>query len=205
MKHLNRLSFAAVFLGLVSLVPGCSSKLSGTSSSYLLIDSLKAASIQSQLARTFNNELESDVCVSNGTGCTVFDDIGQVTLSMSLKDPGAQLIANVPTELNFITVTRYRVVYVRSDGRNTPGVDVPFPFDGGLAFTIGLASNSTDFTIVRVQAKEEAPLRSLRSLGGAVAITTIAQITFYGTDQTGRAVSVTGNINVTFADWADPQ
>src|SRR5262249_37350130 len=104
MKTVNRLSFAAVVLGLVALLPACSSKLTGTSSSYLLIDSLKAASVQSSSARTFFNELESDVCVGNTAGgCTVFEDVGEVTLSMALKDPGAQLVANVPSDLNFIT------------------------------------------------------------------------------------------------------
>ena len=44
--------------------------------------------------------------------------------------------------------------------------------------------------------------RALKS--GAKAISTIAQITFYGTDQAGREVSASGNIGVTFADWGDP-
>ena len=35
-------------------------------------------------------------------------------------------------------------------------------------------------------------------------ISTLADVTFYGQDQTGRAVSVTGTIGVNFADWADP-
>jgi hypothetical protein len=58
------------------------------------------------------------------------------------------------------------------------------------------------FTLVRIQAKEEAPLQALAFGGGANAITTIAKVTFYGRDQNGREVTVTGNIEVTFADWA---
>jgi hypothetical protein len=30
-------------------------------------------------------------------------------------------------------------------------------------------------------------------------------VTFYGHDQTGREVSVTGNIDVSFANYGDPQ
>jgi hypothetical protein len=37
-----------------------------------------------------------------------------------------------------------------------------------------------------------------------VSIATVAQVTFYGTDAAGRAVSVTGTIDVIFADWGDP-
>jgi hypothetical protein len=58
---------------------------------------------------------------------------------------------------------------------------------------------------VRVQAKLEAPLRNMRGLGGAIAINTLAQITFYGRDQAGNDVEATGTLQVNFADWADPQ
>jgi hypothetical protein len=62
-----------------------------------------------------------------------------------------------------------------------------------------------NFTIVRVQSKQEAPLMALAEGGGAVHISTIAEVTFYGTDQAGREVSVSGNISVNFSDWGDPQ
>jgi len=58
------------------------------------------------------------------------------------------------------------------------------------------------FTLVRLQAKQEAPLTALAFGGGANTITTVARVTFYGHDQTGRGVSVTGNIEVTFSDFA---
>ena len=36
-------------------------------------------------------------------------------------------------------------------------------------------------------------------------ISTIADVTFFGKDQTGRDVTVTGSMSINFADWADPQ
>ena len=33
----------------------------------------------------------------------------------------------------------------------------------------------------------------------------IAEVTFYGTDQAGNDVTVTGTISVTFADFGDPE
>ena len=63
---------------------------------------------------------------------------------------------------------------------------------------------SVVFSLVRTQAKLEPPLIALRGLGGAIAIATLADVTFYGRDQTGNEVSVTGTISVNFADWADP-
>jgi hypothetical protein len=59
------------------------------------------------------------------------------------------------------------------------------------------------FSIVRAQAKLERPLVTLRGGNGALVISTIADVTFFGKDQTGRDVTVTGSISVNFADWAD--
>jgi hypothetical protein len=97
------------------------------------------------------------------------------------------------------------VTYRRSDGRSTPGVDVPYAFDGAVTFTVQPGESQTvPFNLVRVQAKAEAPLSALAGNGGAMVISTIADVTFYGRDQVGREVSVTGTIGVNFADWADP-
>jgi hypothetical protein len=83
-------------------------------------------------------------------------------------------------------------------------VDVPFPFDGAITATITHATSSINFTLVRVQAKIEAPLAALARQGGAIAISTIAEITFYGQDLAGNDFQATGSISVNFADWADP-
>ena len=61
------------------------------------------------------------------------------------------------------------------------------------------------FALVRAQAKVEAPLKSLAAGGGSALISTIADVTFYGKDQTGNDVTVTGSISVNFADWGDPE
>jgi len=58
--------------------------------------------------------------------------------------------------------------------------------------------------MVRAQAKIESPLVELRGSGGAIIISTLADVTFYGQDQNGNQVAVTGTISVNFADWADP-
>lgn len=197
------LSSTAALLGLVLILPGCSSTLSGASSSYLIIKSLDAT--QGSGGTGFGSQLDSDVCVLDQltSSCTATEDLGRVNMTMALKDPGSQTIGNVASELNSITVRRYHVQFIRTDGRNTPGVDVPYGFDGGVTLTVDSGGAQASFTLVRLQSKLEAPLRALRLGGGSVAIATIAQITFYGTDQTGRDVSVTGNINVTFADWPD--
>jgi len=178
----------------------------GRSASYLVVDALQASSGASP--GTFGGVLESDVVTNVSTTAggqdvlqpTVYEDLGQARLRLALKDVS---LAG-PTAANAITVNRYHVDFKRSDGRNTQGIDVPYAFDGAAGGTIGAEGGLLTFVIVRAQAKLEAPLKALRSGGGAMVISTIAEITFYGQDQNGNTVSVTGSISVNFADWGDP-
>lgn len=174
--------------------------LEGTSSSYLIIASLQAASGAD--ASTFGGGLASDVITIKNNVATVFADPGRVTFKLGLKDPGPASSPVTPTQNNWITLTQYHVQYVRSDGHNVEGVDVPYAFDGGISGTVS-ADLTAGFTLVRDQAKQEAPLGALAT--NPITISTVARITFYGHDQTGREVSVTGNIDVSFANYGDPK
>jgi hypothetical protein len=149
------------------------------SSSFPVIEQLLVASGADPT--TFSNTLQSDVVTNvlstvNGQSVvvpTVFEDFARVIMRLGFKDPGTPSNPSTPTSANFITINRYRVVFKRADGRNTPGVDVPFPFDGATTFSI-LDIGSSTFTLVRGQSKLEPPLLALRGGGGAIAITTIA-------------------------------
>jgi len=171
----------------------------GTASSYLVIAALDAASGADP--EDFAGDLESDVVtVVDGVG-TIFGDTGRVSLVLALKDPGPSGAPLTPTPNNAITVDRYRVRFLRSDGRNREGVDVPYGFDGAFTATV-FDETQASFTLVRAQAKAEAPLAAIAN--GFLVLSTIAEITFYGHDQTGREVITTGRIGVHFANWGDP-
>jgi hypothetical protein len=192
----RRVALALAFASLLATT-ACSDKvLQGKGSSYLVIELLEAASGPSG---TYSTVLQSDVATKTGGA---YEDYGQVTLRIAMKD--VTVVTGVePTANNLITVNRYHVDFVRSDGRNTQGVDVPYSVDGATTGTIGVGATSLTFTLVPLQRKLEAPLLALRNHGGAIAIMTIANVTFYGYDQAGNTVSVTGSISVNFADWAD--
>jgi hypothetical protein len=183
----------------------------GQSPAFLIIESLEAASgaepgrYGSPLLSDVQTLVEAQVDGKTIKTPTYFNDLGRVTLSLALKNPGLPSGSFSPTTLNSITISRYRVVYRRADGRNTPGVDVPYPFDG--AFTVTVPAGGTaeaSFDLVRNQAKFEAPLRNLVGLGGSLLISTIAEVTFYGVDQAGNEVMATGSISINFADFGDP-
>ena len=78
-----------------------------------------------------------------------------------MKDAGGVDSPTTPTTNNFITLNRYHVRYIRADGRNTPGVDVPYPFDGAFTATVRHRDRRPGSTLVRIQAKAEAPLAAL--------------------------------------------
>ena len=130
---------------------------------------------------------------------TIFNDSATATIRSVGKNPDA-----TTTSINGITLTRYRVSFRRTDGRATPGVDVPYSFDGGLGISIAPDSSAAvAFEIVRHQAKLEPPLKNLVGMGGLGFISTIAEVTFYGHDQNGNEVTVTGRMDVQFGDFAD--
>jgi hypothetical protein len=176
----------------------------GRSPVFVVIDTLGAA--RGSAPGTFAATLSSDVltnitqplpCTTTAPCPTTFNDLGQAVLSLAMKN-----IALEPTTNNQVTIRRYRVDYTRTDGRNVPGLDVPFGFDGASTATIAPGGTATiGFEIVRNAAKLEAPLVQL--INGANLLDTIATVTFYGTDQVGNAVSVSGTIRVTFGNFAD--
>ena len=57
---------------------------------------------------------------------------------------------------------------------------MPYGFDGAATGTFGSDGGVLTFALVRAQAKLEAPLKALRGGGGAIVISTIAEVTFYG-------------------------
>lgn len=178
----------------------------GRAPMYLVIDSLTGT--RGGGLGSASNFLISDVitiitspapCTTDAPCPTVFDDAGSATFHLAPKNV-QQPIA--PTTNNDVTITRYRVDYRRTDGLNTPGVDVPYGFDAATTGTIpATGSGSVGFELVRHTAKQESPLVQLKY--NSTIISTIATVTFYGRDQVGNDISATGSIQVNFGDFGD--
>jgi hypothetical protein len=153
------------------------------------------------------SEIFSDVCVleedpdTGASFCTIFNDNGEVEMSATLKNQD-QLTG---TFLNDVIITSYHVTFTRADGRNTPGVDVPFPFDGATNFRVVVngGTSTQPFVVVRHQAKLEPPLVNLIGSGGARFISVLAEIQFFGHDGAGRAISAKAFLNIHFGDFTD--
>jgi hypothetical protein len=181
----------------------------GSSPVYLVIDTLQGIRGAAQVG-TPSATLSSDVvtnitqpapCTPIAPCPTIFADSGQVQLRAPLKDPGATAALS-PTTNNEVTINRVRVEFIRADGRNTPGVDVPYAFDNAVTGTVPAGGTMIiGFELVRQVAKQESPLAQLR--GSSNIISTIAKITFYGVDRVGNAIQTTGQMSVDFGNFGD--
>jgi hypothetical protein len=199
---------AAVVLAAASLSCGDVVR-QGRSPVYLVIVSLQGA--RGANPGQLGTNLISDVltlvtqpapCTAAAPCPTFFADPGSVTLRTALKDVGTTVNPTSPTTNNDVTITRYRVRYRRTDGRNIEGVDVPYGFDSAVTGTVsGGTATTMGFTLVRNVAKIESPLAQLVSNAGI--ITTIAEVTFFGQDQVGNELNVTGMIEIAFGNFGD--
>jgi hypothetical protein len=196
----QRIGTAATFAAIALASASCGEmSRTGRAPVILVIDDMAASAGEDT---DFTGVLLSDV----QTGGGVFNDNGRASFRITPKNPGNITSPLGPSELNDVTLTRYRVRYIRTDGRNTPGVDVPYEFDGGLTATVrSSGGGEAVFLLVRHTAKREPPLRNMWDGGGQRLLTVIAEVTFFGRDQSGNEVSAVGNITITFGDFADPQ
>jgi hypothetical protein len=183
-------------LGLVALAvasASCGSVREGTGTSFLIIEGMDFAPGNDRTQ--FEATLHSDVNTPGGN----FDDLGRATFRLGLKDPGSSAAPNTPTQNQFITIDRYHVRFFRADGRNTQGVDVPYEFDGAFTATVRSNSVQSAFVVVRHDAKREAPLAILGS--NRLILTIIAEITFYGRDQTGHETQAVARASIDFGNF----
>jgi len=192
MAHkLFRLGLVAVALASAS----CGSVVrQGTGTSFLIVNELAFA--RGDEPDTFVANAISDV---NGPNEVQFNDLARATFSLGLKDPGAPGAPALPSQNQFITIDRYHVRFFRADGRDRQGVDVPYDFDGAFTVTVGSGTVETPFTVVRHDAKREAPLATLGVNG--VVLTIMAEITFYGRDQTGHQVVASARASIDFGNF----
>ena len=201
-RHLSSLvARVAVGTACVIAAASCGSDMlrTGRAPVYLVVDSIAGVDSSGGAVSFVQSDVRDDA------GSVVNDNV-KLTVRAELKNP------SVPgTAINAVNLTRYHVDYRRTDGHNTPGVDVPYSFDGGLSITVPPGSTAdVSFEIVRHQAKLEPPLKNLdalsstgeRLVSGLGFLSTIAQITIYGHDGNGNEVAVNAQLDVHFGDFA---
>jgi hypothetical protein len=191
---------AAALLALVFALAACNPvENDSQSASLVVVESLKGVDAQGNDA----DFLASDVVLINAdSGSRSWRaDSAVATLSVRSLDPQPILGTS---QYYDVQMTRYVVTYFRSDGKNVPGRDVPYSFDGMMSLTIPVGSTgSVAFVLVREVAKQELPLLGLYQANPGDVLNMTAKIEFYGHDLANRTVKATGYIPVYFANYAD--
>ncbi len=201
MKKLKTLFKILAILPVILLYIACNPIENDTqSASMLMVENL----LGNDMEGNEGNFLQSDVIFQDPddpTKDTIYADPAKVTFRGRLLDPNS---LTGPSYYNDITVTRYVVSYIRADGRNTEGVDVPYSFEGNLSVVVPIDSaKEATFVIVREVAKLEPPLIGLHEWRDAGVIEATAKVDFYGQDQTGNTIKATGYLTVFFANYAN--
>lgn len=208
--RMQSVNSSVLLVALIAATTSCGDVVrQGRAPVFLVIDRLEAARggpSEGEFVGTLLSDVITDITTppcSEAAPCpTAFNDSGRVTLRIVPKDLGTPTTPTVVSTNNEVTITQYRVRYRRADGRNTPGVDVPYGFDGAVTGTVAAASSlGLTFELVRHVAKFESPLVQLKT--DPTIIATIADVSFFGVDRVGNDVSVAGAILIEFGNFGD--
>ena len=147
-----------------------------------------------------------DHLISDVQTCgSVFNDDAQLSFDAVPKNPDVALLS---PGLNDLQLQTFTVHWIRTDGHQLQGVDVPYDFSGALSGTVpgqGGTTVNAVMILVRHTAKLEPPLAAMAGMSGEDLLETVAQITAYGRTTSGVAVQATGYIGVTFGNFGDPK
>jgi hypothetical protein len=195
MKNTTKTLSIIVIVSAVLLFTSCNPiENKSKSASMLTVENLQGTDSNGQAA----SYLQSDVLKSDST---VTADTAAATLSAASLDPDPLMGTS---QYSDILVTRYTVSYSRTDGKNVPGVDVPYPFEGSLSVLVKSGSSATfSLIVVREVAKLEPPLVALADSRAEGVLQVTARIDFYGQDLARRTVTATGYLAIFFANYAD--
>ncbi len=193
-KYLLLIVFAVY---IIFSFPGCN-KLENTttSASKLIVESVTGKDLEGNDDST---TIFSDV-ITEGS---VVNDNAVAGLTTVVLDPFAS--AGTVTYYQSILVDQVDVRYTRTDGLNTPGVDVPYGFSQKVNMVVGVGEKvSLSFVLIGHNAKLESPLVELINIGQEKILKLEAEITFHGKDLGGHRVEpVKAYVSVWCADFAD--
>ncbi len=152
MKNMKKVLSISFVLPVLLMLSACNPiEDDSKSSSMLIVESVRGQDNEGNAA----DYLQSDVKREG----SVFADIATATLRAETLDPDPLLGTS---QYNDIIINRYTISYSRVDGKNTPGVDVPLPFEGSLSALVKVGNTTSfSFVVVREVAKLEPPLIGL--------------------------------------------
>jgi hypothetical protein len=107
-----------------------------------------------------------------------------------------------PSEFESVNIERYEISYRRSDGRNEPGLDVPYRITGNITqFIPAGGEGEVAIIVVRHSQTDEPPLLNIANGGGAEILTAFADIVLHGHTISGKGVTARATLQITFGNF----
>lgn len=187
--------FALVIVALL-LVSCVAKENDSTSSSFLVINSLTGTDLQ-------GNEGSTTVFSDVDNAGSIINDNGVAEVTTLIYNP---LTDTDVSYYNNVIVDQIDVEFMRTDGRNVEGVDVPYRFTQPMNWLVQVdAVEEIPFILIRHVAKLEAPLLALREVPSqGFVLQLVAMVTVHGKDLGGHRVApVSGYISVWCSNFAD--
>lgn len=170
-----------------------------TSASFLVITSLTGNDLAGKAGST---TVFSDV-ITNGS---IINDSAVAVVTALTYNPTEDSEAHDITYYMNVIVDQVDVEFMRTDGKNTEGVDVPYHFSQPMNMLVEVDKTaSIPFILIRHVAKMESPLIQLRDFPSEeVVLQLVAKVTMHGKDLAGHRIApVSGYLTVWCANFAD--
>lgn len=173
-----------------------------TSASFLVINSLTGNDLLGNAGAT---TVFSDVITYAGA---IVNDNGVASVTTLTYNPTEDSPEHDITYYMNVIVDQIDVQFMRTDGKNVEGVDVPYHFSQPMNMLVAVDDMvDIPFVLIRHAAKMETPLIELREVPSEeFVLQLVAKVTLHGKDLGGHRVApVSGYLSVWCANFADTE
>ncbi|MCU0236568.1 MAG: hypothetical protein MUC72_05720 [Acidobacteria bacterium] len=194
-----KLKLALLIIAALALVSCVAKENDTTSASFLVINALTGNDLEGNAGST---TVFSDVSIAG----SIVNDNGVATVTTLTYNPLEDSEEHDITFYMNVIVDQVDVEFMRTDGRNVEGVDVPYRFTQPMNMLVPVDEiTEIPFVLIRHVAKLEAPLFALREITSqGVILQLVAKITLHGKDLGGHRVApVSGYVSVWCGNFAD--
>ena len=194
-----KLKVLLLIIAALALVSCVAKENDTTSASFLVINALTGNDLEGNSGST---TVFSDVSLAG----SIVNDNGVATVTTLTYNPLEDSDEHDITFYMNVIVDQVDVEFMRTDGRNVEGVDVPYRFTQPMNMLVPVDEiTEIPFVLIRHVAKLEAPLFALREITSqGVILQLVAKVTLHGKDLGGHRVApVSGYVSVWCGNFAD--
>jgi len=194
-----KLKLVVLIIAALALVSCVAKENDTTSASFLVINALTGNDLEGNSGST---TVFSDVSLAG----SIVNDNGVATVTTLTYNPLEDSDEHDITFYMNVIVDQVDVEFMRTDGRNVEGVDVPYRFTQPMNMLVPVDEiTEIPFVLIRHVAKLEAPLFALREITSqGVILQLVAKVTLHGKDLGGHRVApVSGYVSVWCGNFAD--